>query len=1189
MTTKTLLKYCIFSFITIIPLSSYCAYLHVPEDFSNISNAIAASSDNDVILLNANYSPFFELNISIDDKKICIESVNGISTINAQEGGRHFVIDNSEVIMKNLNIINGLSSSPGGSINITESILTFDECNIAENSSQNIGGAIFSNNSDIVCRSTKFVSNMSNGETNATSGGGAIYCTSSDNSIHKLSLYNSKFSRNSSNNEGGAIIAQIDVLEIFSCDFDSNFVNIYSLLNTARGGAILCQRDVSSDLVSVTMRNSFFRRNHFVSLHDNPEIGSGGALSSWRTVFNIDSCQFINNGVSLDNFYKAFIGGAICSDLSTSHFPTVNCEITNSGFFGNQANEIGGAVYLSSTENAEQMSFENCSFVGNSVDDNDESGDSSGGAIYLSQTGLDAYCTSNGTYITNCLFTANGGLTGASVMTDCESISITFCTFSDNNTYDGSLSSDIFIRDSDSLVANLFLENSIIGYCSGDAILFDCPIESEIYIDATDIYGTLNDWNTGDLEIFVLMNLNTPPKFVSRYNNGNYDYNLKWDSPLLDQATEGSEDDYDLTHADIGWSQKYEEIEISGSVSLTQPGHYKIVGATVISGSGADTIIPAGSVIKSDLNHGCYIRDNNAANNYNITIGDLNGARTSIVGPYITIGYPLPSQEDMTNVHLTGVLFNQGTPTEGSQLVFKSCNVDVNGANDNVKFNNYDLSEILFYSNCTGRFRNFNFSDTHQGNDRVTHKMLDLYSFYSKIDVENITFGIIPDYYGFKMCLYGTVPGFETTHVMSNCIVDCSDNGNETYPVCINSATANFHHNIFNNIDVNGIYLTESSLRMTNGAYNTFNKSRITDYIGYPLIDGVDSDCSMWCGKNSFTHSLDLLTGYKYITINDADNWGHNYWGYSDCSSGTNPSSYLPFGVNCTPYYEDCPTPPFVPCTDQEEEISLFKLGQEANELRNYPAAIGYWTALLQDYPESEFCNDATSTIKAIGIMTEYGEESYSAIRTCLESAAITSDSVNVLLSIFQVCSAWCVEGRHGDRDAAIAFLDSLYQKEQGDKDKETLINTALAEIDTYPPQGQNSAMSLNGMLLQTIRLREKLGVLQRVSTPKGFRRNDAQETPNLITEPRDFRIETCYPNPFNPMTVITLNVSDVTPLCLEVYNSLGQCVRVLYDGPAQIGLRKFSFDASGLGAGLYIVRAEQGSQVDVKKMLYVK
>jgi hypothetical protein len=72
-------------------------------------------------------------------------------------------------------------------------------------------------------------------------------------------------------------------------------------------------------------------------------------------------------------------------------------------------------------------------------------------------------------------------------------------------------------------------------------------------------------------------------------------------------------------------------------------------------------------------------------------------------------------------------------------------------------------------------------------------------------------------------------------------------------------------------------------------------------------------------------------------------------------------------------------------------------------------------------------------------------------------------------------------------------------------------------------------------------------------------------------------------------MTVITLNVSDVTPLCLEVYNSLGQCVRVLYDGPAQIGLRKFSFDASGLGAGLYIVRAEQGSQVDVKKMLYVK
>lgn len=677
------------------------------------------------------------------------------------------------------------------------------------------------------------------------------------------------------------------------------------------------------------------------------------------------------------------------------------------------------------------------------------------------------------------------------------------------------------------------------------------------------------------------------PIFV---NENEIDYRQRWNSELLDKGDRIGEDpDYDLSSPDIGWSKRYQETEISGNVNISQPGNYKIVGNTIINGPDVDTVIPAGCSIKSDSDYACYIRDNSAVNNYNISIGDPNGARTSFVGPYITFGSPLPSQEDMTNIQFNGTLFNQGAPVDGSQLTFRSCNVDVNGANDNVKFNNYDLSEILFYSNCTGRFRNFDFSDNHLGNDGVAHKVLDIYSFYSKIDIENITFGRIPDFYGFKMCLYGTVPGFETTHVMSNCIVDCSDNGNETYPICINSATASFHQNIFNNIDVNGIYLTESSLRMTNGAYNVFNKSNITDYISYPLIDGIDSDCSMWCGKNSFKHSLDLLTGYRYITINDADNWGHNYWGYSDCSSGTNPSSYLPLGVNCTPYYEDCPIPPFVPCTDQEEEITLFKLGQEANELRNYPAAIGYWTALLQDYPESEFCNDATSTIKAIGIMTEYGEESYSAIRSCLESAAITSDSVNVLLSIFQVCSAWCVEGRHGDRAAAIALLDSLYQKEQGDEDKEALINTALAEIDTYPTQGQNSATSLNGMLAQTIRLQEKLGVLQRVSTPKGYRRNDAQETPNLITMPSNFSIESCYPNPFNPMTVITLSVSDVTPLCLEVYNSLGQRVRVLHDGPAQIGLRKFSFDASGLGAGLYVVRAQQGSQVDVKKMLYVK
>jgi hypothetical protein len=257
--------------------------------------------------------------------------------------------------------------------------------------------------------------------------------------------------------------------------------------------------------------------------------------------------------------------------------------------------------------------------------------------------------------------------------------------------------------------------------------------------------------------------------------------------------------------------------------------------------------------------------------------------------------------------------------------------------------------------------------------------------------------------------------------------------------------------------------------------------------------------------------------------------------------------------------------------------------------MRNYPAAIGYWTTMMETYPESEYCNDVTSCIKGVGVMTDYGEEQYSSIRSCLENAAMVSDSINTLLSTYQACSAWCVEGRFGDREAAIALLDSLYQKVQGDKDKETLVSTALAEIDTYPPQGQNSAMSIDGLVAQSIRLREKLGALQRVSVPRGRKSSEGRETQNLIAEPRDFCIVTCYPNPFNPMTIITVNISGVTPLCLEVYNSLGQRVRVLHDGPAQIGLRKFPFDASGLGAGLYIVRAQQGSQVDVKKVLYVK
>jgi len=682
----------------------------------------------------------------------------------------------------------------------------------------------------------------------------------------------------------------------------------------------------------------------------------------------------------------------------------------------------------------------------------------------------------------------------------------------------------------------------------------------------------------------IIINHASSPGFV---NPATQDYRLRWDSICLDKGSSAMPLDFDSTNADIGWSPNFVETEISGSVALTHPGNYKVVGSTVISGSGNNTIIPAGCVIKSDANHVINIRDTNDNGGNSIDIGNENGPRTAIVGPYVVIGHQLNSQEDRTDVHLNGVLFNLGSPDYSTGLTLRSCNIDLNGENDNIKFNNYDFSQIIFYSNCVGRFRNFDFKNTNV-QDSIQHKMANLFSFYSDIKIDHVIFDEIPLPFGYKVCLYGTVPGINTTHEMSYCTINCLDNQNETYPVCINSATANLHHNDFQNIDMNGIYLSEASLVMSNQAFNIFTKTSREGYEGYPIIDGIESDCSMWCGKNSFKYDQTPLN-YYFVTTDASDSWGYNYWGNVDCLIGIDPSDYLPQSIDSSPWFEECPNQGlFSACEDQEEEISLYELGKDANEIHNYPAALGYWSLLMQDYPESKYCNDAASTIKAIGVLTDYGEENYSTIRSCLESAAVASDSANALLSTYQTCCAWCVEGRFGDREGALSLLDSLYEDVKGNKDKEAIINTALAEIDAFPVQGQNSAMNLDGVT-QATRLMGKLGALQHIANAKQGTLSSEPLTHEQDLNPDDFGIKSCFPNPYNPTTIIEVRVCDSSPLLLEVYNVLGQRIHVLHDGPSPIGVRRFTFNADDLGSGLYFVHAKQGNRTDVEKVMLVR
>jgi hypothetical protein len=79
------------------------------------------------------------------------------------------------------------------------------------------------------------------------------------------------------------------------------------------------------------------------------------------------------------------------------------------------------------------------------------------------------------------------------------------------------------------------------------------------------------------------------------------------------------------------------------------------------------------------------------------------------------------------------------------------------------------------------------------------------------------------------------------------------------------------------------------------------------------------------------------------------------------------------------------------------------------------------------------------------------------------------------------------------------------------------------------------------------------------------------------------------YPNPFNPTTMITLNLNEPGELTLVVTDIAGRVVSTLQEGYLQSGTYQYQFDGADLASGVYFYKAILGSEVEVGKALLVK
>ena len=251
-------------------------------------------------------------------------TVNGNGkTIDAKSKARIFTInEGNNVVLKNINFINGFSDGDGGVINIVNSNLTVID-SLFKNSTAKTGGAIYAYESNLELKNNKFLEN------NADEAGGSIILRKTNVNIFKNTFTDS--------HAGGGGALQIlanginGVATFENCIF-KNCTSLYaagffysSLKTIVKNCSFenIADGDYGGVVVdaNIEIYDSSFKNSHALK---------GGALS-----LNSDKISKIINCAFEDNL--ALEGGAIYS--------THNLTITNTYFKNNTAQYRGGAIY----------------------------------------------------------------------------------------------------------------------------------------------------------------------------------------------------------------------------------------------------------------------------------------------------------------------------------------------------------------------------------------------------------------------------------------------------------------------------------------------------------------------------------------------------------------------------------------------------------------------------------------------------------------------------------------------------------------------------------------------------------------------------------------------------------------------------------------------------------------------------
>ena len=143
-------------------------------------------------------------------------------------------------------------------------------------------------------------------------------------------------------------------------------------------------------------------------------------------------------------------------------------------------------------------------------------------------------------------------------------------------------------------------------------------------------------------------------------------------------------------------------------------------------------------------------------------------------------------------------------------------------------------------------------------------------------------------------------------------------------------------------------------------------------------------------------------------------------------------------------------------------------------------------------------------------------------------------------------------------------------------------------EIGNYVTTGEPWALAVDGDYVYMIE-RDGLCFFEAFSpAPMGIDDRAIDLLPGQIS------LHQNYPNPFNPLTTIEYSLSVRSKVTINIFNSLGQRVKTLYDGIKPAGDHQLNWDGHSdhgtqLATGIYFYRLQTDDRIESKKMVLLK